>query len=117
MHQLRLLASGTNNTHHCVVCESCRPANPSKTAAFTVRLEYLPDLFWSDVAMVIQGVKPFIERLLALRAEIALAAIRSFTMFMGVGITTEPTFHSSGLRVDALLLYLTHHDLTHYQYF
>ncbi len=64
--------------------------------------------------MVIQGVKPFIERLLALRAEIALAAIRSFTMFMGAGITTEPTFHSSGLRVDALLLYLTHHDLMHY---
>lgn len=106
MYQLRLLASGTNNAHYCVGCEFCRPANPSKTATCSVRLESLPDLFWSDVAMVIQGVT-FIECLLALLAATALAAIRS-TMFLGAG-TTTPTFHRLGLRVDALLLYLTHY--------
>ena len=79
MHQLSLLTGGTNNAHNRVVGKSCCAANPSETAAFTMRLEHLPDLFWSDMAMVVQGVKPFIERLLALRTEISLAAIGSNT--------------------------------------
>jgi hypothetical protein len=64
--------------------------------------------------MVVQGVKPFIEGLLALMAEISLATVRSFAVFMRTGMTTEPTFHRSCLRVDVSLLYLTHHDLMHY---
>jgi hypothetical protein len=47
------------------------------------------DLLWRDVAMVIQGVKPFTERLLALRTVIPLATIESFTMFVRAGMTTE----------------------------
>jgi len=35
------------------------------------------------MAMIVQGVKAFIERLLALGAEIPLATIRGFSMFMG----------------------------------
>ncbi len=67
--------------------------------------------------MVIQGVKPFVERLLALCAEIPLATVRGFTVFVRAGVTTEPTFHRSCLRVDVSLLYLTHHDLMHYRTF
>lgn len=54
--------------------------------------------------MIIQGIKPFIERLLALRTKIPLAPVRGFAMFMGAGMTAEPTFHRSCLRVDVPLL-------------
>lgn len=64
--------------------------------------------------MVVQGVKPFIEGLLALIAEISLATVRSFPVFMRTGMTTESTFHRACWRVDVSLLYLTHHDLMHY---
>jgi hypothetical protein len=43
--------------------------------------------------MVVQGVKPFVERLLALRTEISLAAVGSFAMLVRARVTTEPTFH------------------------
>ena len=65
--------------------------------------------------MVVQGIKPFVERLLALGTEISLATVRSFAVFMRAGMTTKPTFHKLGSRVDVSLLYLTHHDLMHYQ--
>lgn len=65
--------------------------------------------------MVVQGLKPFIERLLALGAEIPLATVRGFAVFMCAGMTPEATSHKSCLRVvDISLLYLTHHDLMHY---
>ena len=64
--------------------------------------------------MIVQGVKPFIERLLALRAEIPLATVRGFTMFMRTGITAESAFHRSCLRIGVSLLYSTHHELMHY---
>ncbi len=87
---------------------------PLSTAALTMRLEDLSNLFWGDVAMVIQGVEPLVERLLALRAEIPLATVRSFTMFMSAGMTTQMTFHRSCCGVNILPLYLTHHNLMHY---
>jgi hypothetical protein len=45
--------------------------------------------------MVIQRVKSLIERLLTLRAVIALATIGGFTMFMGVRMTAQTTFYRS----------------------
>ena len=65
--------------------------------------------------MVVQGVKPFIERLLAQRTEVPLATVRGFAMFMSARVTAEPTFHRSCLELDVSLLYSTHHILTHYQ--
>ena len=67
--------------------------------------------------MVVQAIKPFVERLLALGTEISLATVRSFAVFMRAGMTTKPTFHRLGSRVDVSLLYLTHHDLMHYLIF
>jgi len=64
--------------------------------------------------MVVQRVKSLVERLLALGAEIALASIWGFTMFMGARMTAKPTFHRSCLKVNISLLYLTHHFLMHY---
>jgi hypothetical protein len=64
--------------------------------------------------MVVQGVKPFIERLLAQRTEVPLATVRGFAMFMSARVTAEPTFHRSCLELDVSLLYSTHHILTHY---
>jgi len=65
--------------------------------------------------MVVQGVKAFIERLLALRTEISLAAVRSFAMLMYAGGSAGSAFHRACLRVGAFLLYRTHHDLMHYR--
>ena len=66
------------------------------------------------MAIIVQGIKSFIERLLALGAKIPLATVWGFAMFMGTGMTTEPTFHRSCLRVKVSLLYSTHQNLTHY---
>ena len=41
--------------------------------------------------MVVQAIKPFVERLLALGTEISLATVRSFAVFMRAGMTTKPT--------------------------
>ena len=68
--------------------KSTRPTNAPQAATFAVCSEHLSNLFGRDVAMIIQGVKPFVERLLALGAEIPLAPMRGFTMFMRVGMTT-----------------------------
>jgi hypothetical protein len=70
--------------------------------------------------MVVQRVKLFIEQLLALETEIPLAPIRSFSVFICAGMTSEPTFHRSCLRIDCLRIdvspfYLTHHTLMHYR--
>jgi hypothetical protein len=43
--------------------------------------------------MIVQGIKPFVERLLALEAEIPLTTIWSFAMFMSARMTAESTFH------------------------
>ena len=114
MHQLRLLAGSTNDAHDRVIGKSARAANSSQAAAFAMGLQYLSNLFWRDLAMVVQGVKAFIESLLALRTEISLIAVRSFAMFMCAGVSTEFAFHRSCLRVGASLLYRTHHILMHY---
>jgi hypothetical protein len=39
-------------------------------------LQDLSNLFWRHLTMVVQGVKPFIERLLAPRTEVPLATVR-----------------------------------------
>lgn len=65
--------------------------------------------------MVVQRVKSLVERLLAPGAEIALASIRGYTMFIGARMTAKPTFHRFCLKVDFSLLYPTHHLLTHYR--
>ena len=84
------------------------------STAFTMDLKHLPDLFCTHMTMVVQGIKPFIEDLLALGTEIPLATIWSFAMFMRIVMTAEPTFHRSCLEVDVFPLYLTHLNLTHY---
>lgn len=63
--------------------------------------------------MIVQGVKSLVERLLALGAKVALAPIRSFSVFVGARMTAEPTFHSLYLKVEVSLLYSNHHVLTH----
>lgn len=114
MNQLSLLTGGANNAHNGVVGESTRSANPPQTPAFTVRLEALPNLFGRDMAMIIQGVKPFIKGLLALGAEIPLAAIGGFTMFMSAGMNAQTTFHKFCWGVVTSLRYATHYILMHY---
>ncbi|PZV12327.1 MAG: hypothetical protein DCF22_12685 [Leptolyngbya sp.] len=66
------------------------------------------------MAIIVQGIKSFIERLLSLGAKIPLATVRRFAMVMGVGMTTEPTFHRSCLEGKVSLPYSTHQNLTHY---
>jgi hypothetical protein len=115
VNQLGLLTGSTNNAHYGVVSKPTRSANPPQTAPFAMSLKHLSDLLWRDVAMVVQGIKPFIKRLLALGTKIPLASVGCFTVFMSVGMTTEPTFHRSFLGVDVSLLYLTHLNLMHYR--
>ena len=97
-----------------LVSQSTNATNASQAAAFAMRLQDLLDLFWADVSIVVKGVKTFREGLLALRAEIALMSIGHLAVFMGLSMTTEPTFHCvSNVIVDSLL-YQTHIILTHY---
>ncbi len=76
MHQLRLLAGGTHNAHNGVIRQPRRAADPSQATAFAMSLQDLSNLFWRHLTMVVQGVKPFIERLLAPRTEVPLATVR-----------------------------------------
>ena len=68
---------------------------PLKLLPSRLCLQDLPNLFWRHLTMVVQGVKPFIERLLAQRTEVPLATVRGFAMFMSAGVTAESTFHKS----------------------
>ena len=74
----------------------------------------MSNLLGRNLPIVVQGVKPLVERLLALGTKVALASVRCFTMFVSTGMTTEPTFHQFCLGVDVPLPYLTHHNLMHY---
>jgi hypothetical protein len=114
VNQLSLLTGSTNNAHDRVVGKPTRSANPPQTAPLAMSLKHLSDLLWRNLAMIVQGIKPFLKRLLALGTKIPLASVGCFTVFMNVGITTQPTFHRSFLGVDVSLLYLTHLDLMHY---
>jgi transposase len=67
------------------------------------------------MAIIVQGIKSFIERLLALGAEIPLATVRCFAVFMGTEMTAESTFHKLNLKVRVSLLYSTHQNLMHNQ--
>jgi hypothetical protein len=89
------LTGGSNDAYDCIVCQSSDAADASQTAPFTMRLQDLANLLWSHLTMVIQRVKSLIERLLTLRAVITLATIGSFTVFMGIRMTAQKTFHGS----------------------
>jgi hypothetical protein len=88
VNQQSLLTGSTNDAHHRVVGKSTCPTNAPETATFAVPLEHLSNLFGRHVAMIIQGVKSLVERLLAVGAEIPLAPIGGFTMLMRAGMTT-----------------------------
>lgn len=49
---------------------------PLKLLTSAMSLQDLPNLFWRHLKMVVQGVKPFIECLLAQRTEVPLATVR-----------------------------------------
>jgi len=66
------------------------------------------------MAIVVEGVKTLGKGLLAVRAEVALMTIGHFAVFVGFGMTAEPTFHSFSAVVTIPLLYQTHIILTHY---
>ena len=77
-------------------------------------LQDLLDLFWADVSIIVKSVKTFQDGLLALKAEIALISIKDFAVFMGLSLTTEPTFYCVSNMIVDFLLYQTHIILTHY---
>jgi len=52
--------------------------------------------------------------LFAVGTEIALAAVRSFAVFMRAEMSAEPTFHRSCLTINVSPFYLAHHILMHY---
>ena len=110
MDYLSFSTGRANNTNTRVVSQSTNATNASQAAAFAMRLQDLLDLFWADVSIVVKGVKTFREGLLALRAEIALMSIGHLAVFMGLSMTTEPTFHCvSNVIINFFTLPNPHH--------
>ncbi len=64
--------------------------------------------------MIVNRIKSLVKCLLAMGAKITLAPIRSFSMFTGTRMTTEPTFHNLCVKSISLhLFYSNNHILTH----
>jgi hypothetical protein len=76
-------------------------------------LQDLVNLLWTDVTMVVEGIKVFIEGLLATGAKIALDSTSCLAMFMSFQVSTQRTFHRLSKVDITLLLYLTHSNVTH----
>lgn len=60
-------------------------------------LEYLVDLFWADVTVVVERIEAFAKSLLAVGAEVALLAARHLAVFMNLAVTTDRHYHRSNL--------------------
>jgi hypothetical protein len=60
-------------------------------------LEHLLDLFWADMSVLVEGIEPLAERLLAAWTEVTLLTVWHPSMFMDFTVSTESVFHRSGL--------------------
>jgi len=87
MNLLCPLTSSPNETHNGVVCQSTGAANASQTAAFTVSLEHLANLLWTNVAMIVEGIEAFVEGLMATRAKIPLDSTRHLAVLMNLQVS------------------------------
>ena len=65
------------------------------------------------MAVVIKGIKTLREGLFALEAEVTLMSIGHLAVFMGLSMTTEPTFHCVSKMIINSLLYQNHIILMH----
>lgn len=65
-------------------------------------LEHLVNLFWANVAVVVQRVKALGEGLLTVGAKVALMSVRHLAVLMNFTVTTEPTFHSLSRGLECL---------------
>jgi hypothetical protein len=88
-------------------------ANASQTAAFTVNLQDLTNLFWADVTMIVKGIEAFVEGLPTSWAKIALDSTGCLAMLMYLQLSTQQALHKLNIIVIVLLLYSTHSNLTH----
>jgi hypothetical protein len=88
MNLLCPMTGSTNDADNRVGCQSTRAADASQTAAFTVGLQYLANLLWANVTMIVEGIEAFVEGLSATRAKIPLNSSWHPAVLMPLQVST-----------------------------
>ncbi len=106
MDHLRLLTRSANQTDDRAVSPFADTAHTLQAIALTMQLQNRMHFFGTDLAMVIEGVEDFGERLVAGRTLEALDALTSLTVLIDFGMVAEGTAHRKHTITTTLLFYL-----------